>query len=95
MNIIDSVISYFSPIDGLRRKAARSKLERSYDAASTKRRVQDWKTVNSSANTEVAQSIVTVRNRARDLRRNNPYAVKIIQGIGSNIVRNRDTCFNI
>lgn len=32
------------------------------------------------------QALVTVRNRVRDLRRNNPYASKIIQGFSTNIV---------
>lgn len=70
----------------MKRQHARDLLARSYDAASTKRRVSDWKTVNSSANTEVVQALVTVRNRARDLRRNNPYATKIIQGLASNVI---------
>lgn len=77
---------YISPVSALKRKNARELLARSYDAASTKRRVQDWKTINSSANTEIAQAIVTVRNRARDLRRNNAYAAKIIQSLASNVI---------
>jgi lambda family phage portal protein len=39
-----------------------------------------------SANREVQGGIVTLRNRARDLRRNNPYATKGIQVISSNVV---------
>lgn len=77
---------YISPVSALKRKNARDLLARSYDAASTKRRVQDWKTINSSANTEIAQALVTVRNRARDLRRNNAYAAKIIQSLASNLI---------
>lgn len=59
---------------------------RSYDAASKKRRVADWKTLNSSSNVEIQEAIVDVRNRTRDLRRNSPYAAKIIQSISSNTI---------
>lgn len=71
---------------GLKRNNAHKQITRSYDAASTKRRVQDWRTVNSSANTEVLSALVTVRNRARDLRRNNAYAAKIVQSLASNVI---------
>lgn len=87
MNFVDKAITFFSPTLGIKRQKARDFLEkRSYEAASTKRRVSDWKTLNSSANTEIRQALVTVRNRAREMRRNNPYASKIIQGISSNVI---------
>ena len=81
-----ALFGYISPVSGLKRKNARELLKREYDAASTKRRVQDWKTTNSSANSEIGAALVTIRNRARSLRRNNAYAAKIIQSLASNVI---------
>jgi lambda family phage portal protein len=87
MNLIDRTISYFSPALALKRQAARETLNiRSYQGASTGRRIQEWKTNSSSSNSEIAPALVTIRNRARDLQRNNPFAARIIQTIVSNTV---------
>ncbi|MEI2780938.1 MAG: phage portal protein [Candidatus Competibacter sp.] len=60
--------------------------KRAYDSASTARRVESWKTQNSDPNIEVANGLAITRNRARDLRRNNSYARKIITTWSSNVV---------
>lgn len=62
------------------------KSKRHYEGASKAKRLSRWNTQSNSANTEIAMGLVTLRNRARDLRRNNPYASKGIQVISSNIV---------
>jgi lambda family phage portal protein len=97
MNWLDKVISSVSPEAGLRRAVARTRLEmmgsaRSYDAAKTGHRTGGWRGVSGkSANAEVSLSLASVRDRSRDLVRNNPYAAKgvnvLVNGIvGSGIV---------
>lgn len=97
MNWLDKVISSVSPEAGLRRAVARTKLDmlasvRSYDAAKTGHRTGGWTGVTGkSANAEVSMALSTVRERSRDLVRNNAYAAKgvnvLVNGIvGSGIV---------
>lgn len=59
---------------------------RKYEGASKSKRLSRWLTQSTSANAEVGTGIITLRDRARDLRRNNPYAAKGIQVITSNVV---------
>lgn len=60
--------------------------QRKYEGASKSKRLSRWHTPNTSANSETAASLETLRSRSRDLRRNNPYAAKAIQVISSNVV---------
>lgn len=60
--------------------------ERKYEGASKSKRLSRWKTNSTSANTEIAGGLSALRDRARDLRRNNPYAAKGIQVISSNVI---------
>lgn len=92
MNILDQFVSYFNPVAGAKRARARM-LEgiftdrvRRYEAAAQGRRTTDWKTTSNSANTEIAQASVVLRNRSRDLCRNNPYAKKAITTLVTNVV---------
>lgn len=59
---------------------------RKYEAASRAKRLSNWKTASTDANTENQVSLTILRNRARDLHRNNSYAHKAISVIESNIV---------
>jgi lambda family phage portal protein len=59
---------------------------RKYEGASKSKRLSRWYTSSSSANTEIQGGLVTLRDRARDLRRNNPWAAKGISVITSNVV---------
>lgn len=59
---------------------------RRYEGAAKTKRLSRWTTPSSSANDALASGISTLRNRARDLRRNNPYAAKAVQVITSNVV---------
>lgn len=52
---------------------------RSFEAASTGRRVESWKTANADANVNLGNALTTLRNRARDLYDNAAYANKIIK----------------
>lgn len=67
-------------------KGGSKKKARKYEGASKSKRLSGWKAESSSANTETSSSLPELRNRSRDLRRNNPYAARGIQVITSNVV---------
>lgn len=69
-----------------KKKKGTEKKSRAYEGAAKGKRLSRWKTTGASANTEVLGGLVTLRNRARDLRRNNPYARRGIEAITSNVV---------
>jgi lambda family phage portal protein len=103
MNLIDRTIEAMAPRYALRRMQARAALtltqdymerhaERfAYDGSSAGRRAHGWYAPSSDANVELMGSLVWLRNRSRDLVRNNPYAVKATEelvgnGVGTGIV---------
>jgi lambda family phage portal protein len=51
---------------------------RGYDAGKRGRRTEGWTSSGNSATGEITGSLATVRNRARDLVRNNPYARRAV-----------------
>lgn len=61
-------------------------LERSFDGAAMGRRNEGWRSTSADANTENAPALSRLRNRAREQRRNNPYAERAITGIADNVV---------
>lgn len=77
MNAIDRAIAYFSPQRGLMRARARHAI-RIYDGASDGRRASSWRSRQSSANTEIGGALTQLRDRARDLVRNTPYAPRAL-----------------
>ena len=92
-NWIDTTLSFLSPTLGARRARARH-LEkiykdagaRSYEGATTSRRTDGWRSPSTSANAENQNAIRSLRDRSRDLVRNNPYATRAISGIETNTV---------
>jgi len=82
---LDRVISYFAPVSGLKRIAARRSLTRAYEGASTK---DGWipRRGGASANADHAADSRMLRNRARSLVQNNPYARKALDGLVANVV---------
>lgn len=79
---LDDLIGVFSPMSGLKRKQARIALDvmqRGYEGAKTGRRIDDWLTTGASANKEIASAGNRLRERARDLVRNNPYGSKAVE----------------
>jgi capsid protein len=81
---LDDLIGVFSPVSGLKRKQARIALDfmqRGYEGAKTGRRIDDWLTTGASANKEIASAGNRLRERARDLVRNNPYGSKAVEGL--------------
>lgn len=88
MNPLDQFIASFNPQAAVRRQRARLQLDalRRYDGASRGRRTDGWKTQGTSADAAAAPFLPDLRNRSRDLVRNNPYAAKAVQVIVSNVI---------
>ena len=92
MNLLDQAVSFFNPVAGAKRARARL-LEsmfqdnvRRYEAASQSRRTADWRAHSTSSNTEISEASVLLRNRSRDLTRNNPHAKKAVATLVTNVV---------
>jgi lambda family phage portal protein len=59
---------------------------RRYDGTKQGRLYSDWRSSNASANTEIWSSLTTLRNRSRDLCRNNDYARGAITKLVDNVI---------
>lgn len=73
---LDRVISAISPARGLQRRMAREALhaiDDHYQAAQADRSFRSWLTTGADVNVAVADSVERVRDRCRDLGRNDPY----------------------
>ena len=88
MSFWDRVVGFFSAKEAFRRSRLRAAagLFRKYEGASSGRRTKNWKAASTSASNEIEASLVTLRNRARQLVRDNPYAAKAMQTITANVV---------
>lgn len=100
LNWYDRTVGFFSPKALLQRKKAKvynayfektyekqyERKVRKYEGADTGRRTDGWNTSGLSANAEIASGGFRLRDRARDLVRNNPYAARGIQIIANNVV---------
>lgn len=102
-NIIDRAIAFVAPRAAARRVYARAAFEiatRGYDGASRDRLNNSWKSKSTSADAEIGPSAQLLRDRMRDLVRNNPYAanalsVLVTHAVGSGIVpRSKDKRVN-
>lgn len=80
-----------------KRKARRDKVQataaaaprrgrRAYEGALVSRLTSDWVTSGTSADAEIDGSLIRLRNRSRQLVRDNPYARQAIRAIGANVV---------
>ena len=89
MNLLDRAIGLVAPGAALRRaqaRAAMAMLARSYEGARIGRRTEGWVVAGTSANAEIGTALVRLRDRSRDLVRNNPYAAKAVSAVVSNLV---------
>lgn len=90
MNIIDQLIGVINPTSQLKRMVARRAVERlskrGYDGAQTGRRTGGWTAGSTSADAEIAPNVAKLRNRCRDLVRNDPFASKTIRILVSNVI---------
>jgi lambda family phage portal protein len=82
MGIIQNIRNFFTPAP----KQTKDVQKRRYEGATKGRRAKNWFTQSFSANSELRFDLVTLRNRSRDLCRNNPYAKRAVQAIANNTV---------
>ena len=81
---LDRLTAPIAPRWTLRRQRARlagELLIRHYEASSISRRTQGWTRASGDANATVGPSLARLREHARDLVRNNPYAVSALDTI--------------
>lgn len=83
---LDRLIAYLSPTRGARRLQARRVIQAlGYEGARRGRREEGWIVgAGTSANTEISGDRLTLRDRARQLRRDNAYAAKGIATLVTN-----------
>jgi lambda family phage portal protein len=88
MNVLDKVISYFSPLAGLRRAHARATLNRTYQGAEANRLTNHKRPKNQAADQELMGPFGAdaLRAWARALVRDNAYAWNVVDTIVSNVV---------
>jgi lambda family phage portal protein len=97
MNILERAIELVAPRTALKRAQARLALEYAngqlgrsesfrYEGATAGRRVHGWYAPSADANVELMGALVWLRNRSRDLVRNNPHASKAIEELVGNVV---------
>src|SRR5262245_45424853 len=75
--IVERALAPLFPAWALRRLQSRYAFETlrgSYEAARVGRRTRGWRTTSGSANSETRNALPRMRDRSRDLVRNNPYA---------------------
>lgn len=88
MGFLDRAIEAISPRWAAGREYYRTVLHaaRAYDAAKTGRRTEGWITGGTSANAELGPAAARIRNRARDLVRNNPWAAAAVRKLAAKTV---------
>ena len=93
MNVLDRTIAFFAPQAGLRRAAARAQIPmiaRAYDDAGRTNRTSRWRAAARGPVLEVQAARAMVRDRARDVVRNNAWgrraiAILVANQIGTGI----------
>jgi lambda family phage portal protein len=98
MNLLDKAISVVAPRAALQRARSRVALELTtgylqrhaerfrYEGATAGRRAYGWYAASTDANVELMGSLIWLRNRSRDLIRNNPYAARAVEELAGNVV---------
>ena len=96
MNITDRLVGIFNPKAALQRAQARAAMtlineyvamqKRRYEGAAKSRRTSGWRTAPTDANAEIAPALNILRERSRDLVRNDPYAANAVETIVTNTI---------
>jgi lambda family phage portal protein len=88
MNLLERAIATFAPGFAVKRAANRFRLQllqrfgySGYEGAARGRRTENWKASSRDANAEIAPALQVLRNRSRDLKRNNPFAAAAMDAI--------------
>jgi lambda family phage portal protein len=86
MSWLENAIGWVAPEVALRRARARAALTtvRNYEGARSTRRTQGWIAGSTGANSEIGSALISLRNRSRDLVRNNSYATSALDKLVSN-----------
>lgn len=87
--LIDRAVAAIAPRTAAKRYAARialGNMRRAYDGAAKGRRTDGWRAAGNAADTEIAAAGATLRDRMRDLVRNNPIAANAVQVLVNNMV---------
>lgn len=87
--LLDRIVGRISPAAGVRRYSARvahAHLLRAYDGASKGRGTDGWTTSNKAADAEIGPAQALLRDRMRDLVRNNPTAAKATSSLITHMV---------
>src|SRR4051794_22477582 len=86
---IDRAAAVMAPRWALQRQKARlalGLLQRNYEAAGSGRRQQGWRRSSADANLTIGPALARLRETARDLVRNNPYAESALSTIADHAV---------
>lgn len=86
---LDRFTSTFAPkwtLDRMRARMAADVVARHYEAASVGRRTQGWRRSSGDANATIGPALKSLRETARDLVRNNPYAASAVATIADHAV---------
>lgn len=89
LSFTDRVVSLISPRAGAKRYAGRvalANLRRSYEGAAKTRLTDGWRTSGTAADSEIAVAGAVLRDRMRDLVRNNSLAANAVQVLVSSMV---------
>lgn len=77
---------WLNPATWFRSRLALPESSRGYEGAGRGRRFTDWTTSGRSANAEIGRAASLLRERSRDLVRNNAYAAAAVRALVANIV---------
>src|SRR5262249_50822053 len=80
--------SQYETLDRILRSHAQrgSNVKRLFEGGGIGKRTEGWDAANTGPNTEIYFALHYLRNRSRDLVRNNPYASRAVQVISSNVI---------
>lgn len=86
---VDRAINWLDPVRGARRlksRAAQAIAGQWYGGSITRRNMSSWKPLGGSADADILFDLTTLRQRSRDLERNNPLAGGAINTTVTNVV---------
>src|SRR5690606_24225541 len=92
MNWLDKAVAWINPEAGMKRVQSRIALQmidkslRKYEAVASGRRTEGWVTTGASTNQDIINALPKLRERARELTKNNPYGKNGIRRIANNVV---------
>lgn len=80
LNLLDRIVGAMAPERGLRRAAARARMDRvrAYAAGKPSLRTKQWQAPGTGPNAEIGPAIARLRARSRQMVRDNPYAARAV-----------------